>query len=675
MNRFSLGYSQKMFLYPLKRNIHCLCSRKQKNFLKGCVGKHSFTTTEMKLNKIIKLLKHMDCEPKKSPPNINELKGFENDLISLIKNIEFKKTRSKFQNKLKNDVLKINESNEIIVAADKTSNMYEMSYENYDKLLSENITQRYKKEKHQTAASIVNECKSIAKKLHIENRLRSTIEKPAFITIKDHKENFENNMKCRLINPTKTEIGRVSKYILDRINTDIRSKCKLNQWKNTKDAINWFSQLRQKNKLTFLTFDIIDFYPSISDELLNKSIEWARKHTSIDDQEYETIMHSRRTLLHDNKGNMWTKKEIKKQFDVSMGAFDGAEVCELIDLCIISTINESIKFESIGLYRDDGLAVLKSATGSESERMRKRLIKTFQDNDLSITSLTNITSANFLDITLNLTMESYKPYRKPNDQPLYIDKYSNHPRHIIKTLPNTISKRISELSSTKKDFEEAAPIYIEAMKQAKHDCQIKYAKENQQTSKQKNRKRNIICYNPPFNNQVSTNIGKEFFKLLRKYFPKENKLFNKNNIKISYRCTRNMQQIIKAHNAKTINGKNIIDPNGKTCNCRQPTKCPLDGNCLSGCIIYKATISLEKEQVAYIGLTSTTFKERYNNHNKSTNTIYKYKCLILKLDLGLGFNIRIHAPPSTAPLVVSRYQNASQQAAPLRALWPTMTRP
>ena len=55
------------------------------------------------------------------------------------------------------------------------------------------------------------------------------------------------------------------------------------------------------------------------------------------------------------------------------------------------------------------------------------------------------------------------------------------------------------------------------------------------------------------------------------------------------------------------------------CNCRQPTKCPLDGNCLSSCIIYKATVSLEKEQVAYIGLTSTTFKERYNNHNKSFN--------------------------------------------------------
>ena len=121
--------------------------------------------------------------------------------------------------------------------------------------------------------------------------------------------------------------------------------------------------------------------------------------------------------------------------------------------------------------------------------------------------------------------------------------------HIIKTLPKTISKRISELSSTKKDFEEAAPIYIEAMKQAKHDCQIKYKKENHQTSKQKTRKRNIIWYNPPFNNKVSANIRKEFFMLMRKYFRKENKfnkLFNKNNVKINYGCTRNMLQIIKA---------------------------------------------------------------------------------------------------------------------------------
>ena len=66
------------------------------------------------------------------------------------------KTRGKFQNKLKSDVLKISASIEINVAADKTNNMYKMSYENHDKPMSENIAHWYKKEKHQTAASIVN---------------------------------------------------------------------------------------------------------------------------------------------------------------------------------------------------------------------------------------------------------------------------------------------------------------------------------------------------------------------------------------------------------------------------------------------------------------------------------------------------------------------------------------
>ena len=114
----------------------------------------------------------------------------------------------------------------------------------------------------------------------------------------------------------------------------------------------------------------------------------------------------------------------------SMGAFDGAKVCELIGLYIHSTINESLNFGRIGLYRDDDLAVLKFATGSESERMKKRLIKTFRDNGLSIISHTNIT-ANFLDISLILRSD-------------------------------TISKGISELSSTKKVFE-AVTLYNEAI--------------------------------------------------------------------------------------------------------------------------------------------------------------------------------------------------------------------
>ena len=77
---------------------------------------------------------------------------------------------------------------------------------------------------------------------------------------------------------------------------------------NTKNVINWFSQQTQKSNVSFLTLDIIDFYPFTSDELKNKSIELAKEHSAIDDTECETIMHARRNLLYDNIGNMWNKK-------------------------------------------------------------------------------------------------------------------------------------------------------------------------------------------------------------------------------------------------------------------------------------------------------------------------------------------------------------------------------
>ena len=70
---------------------------------------------------------------------------------------------------------------------------------------------------------------------------------------------------------------------------------------------------------------------------------------------------------------------------------------------------------------------------------------------------------------------------------------------------------------------------------------------------QKKNQKKCICFNPPFSTNVKTNIGKILFKLLRKHFPKTNKLhkiFNKNTIKIS--CTRNMGSIISEHNQHNI---------------------------------------------------------------------------------------------------------------------------
>ena len=99
----------------------------------------------------------------------------------------------------------------------------------------------------------------------------STKLNPAFITIKYHKDKFTNNAKCRLINPTKPEISKVTKNIVDNMNVSKKFKADVNQWRSTKEVIRWFNNLENKKQLSYLTFDIVDVYPSITDNLLIKT--------------------------------------------------------------------------------------------------------------------------------------------------------------------------------------------------------------------------------------------------------------------------------------------------------------------------------------------------------------------------------------------------------------------
>ena len=64
-------------------------------------------------------------------------------------------------------------------------------------------------------------------------------------------------------------------------------------------------------------------------------------------------------------------------------------------------------------------------SGPQIEQRKKKIIKIFKDCGLSITVTTNITS--ILHLTLNLETESYQPFRKPNNDPIYININSNHP--------------------------------------------------------------------------------------------------------------------------------------------------------------------------------------------------------------------------------------------------------
>ena len=80
----------------------------------------------------------------------------------------------------------------------------------------------------------------------------------------------------------------------------------------------------------------------------------------------------------------------------------------------------------MGLYRDDGLIVLNNKNGQQTDRTRKKIVKIFKDTDFSIDITPNLVEVNFLDVTFNLLNETYRPYRKPNDELKYINVSSNH---------------------------------------------------------------------------------------------------------------------------------------------------------------------------------------------------------------------------------------------------------
>ena len=161
------------------------------------------------------------------------------------------------------------------------------------------ITSTYKKADEKVIDDINLEAKELATSLNIEDRMECLAKQQAFITLKDHKENFKNNPTCRLINPAKSEMGLVSKQILERIITEMRSTTLLNQWKNTSLVIKWFKNINNKSNHTFVIFDIDSFYPSISENLLKNAISYAKQYVTITDQEVDIIMHSRKSLLFD----------------------------------------------------------------------------------------------------------------------------------------------------------------------------------------------------------------------------------------------------------------------------------------------------------------------------------------------------------------------------------------
>ena len=132
-----------------------------------------------------------------SPKPVKEPTPFETELISLVKNIKFIKVRNHFQDQLQQDLKRIKASNKTMTLADKTTNIYRLPREEYEKVLNDSITATYKKASNNIKKKINAAGKQVLRNNKVLKRIQTNGENNCFISLKDHKENFQNNPTCK----------------------------------------------------------------------------------------------------------------------------------------------------------------------------------------------------------------------------------------------------------------------------------------------------------------------------------------------------------------------------------------------------------------------------------------------------------------------------------------------
>ena len=298
--------------------------------------------------------------------------------------------------------------------------------------------------------------------------------------------------------------------------------------------------------------DIKKFYPSITERALDRALDLAKEYIVIPLDKVEIIKHCRRTLLF-YEDSIWIKKGESGNFDTQIGAYDGAEICELVECVLLYNINKIVDPGSPGLYHNDGLVIIDKSTPRKCDNIRKRLHRLFVEFEFKLEIQRDLKIADYLDVTLNLYNRTVSSFRKKNQDLRYVDRGSNHPNQVFKHIPQGREHRLSTNSSNKDILERNGQVYEKALKNGGYGVKLVYKdnREGNDTKKRRNRPRKTLWFNPPYNMEVVNNLGKEFFKLLKRNFPDTNplhKIFNKNSIKLSYSYMPNINSIINKSN-------------------------------------------------------------------------------------------------------------------------------
>ena len=162
----------------------------------------------------------------------------------------------------------------------------------------------------------------------------------------------------------------------------------------------------------FIQFNIIEFYPSITRELLLKSLNHAREYMDITDEEIKIILACRKSILADNH-RTWVKN-LWENFNIPMGTFDLAQIADLIGIYILDMLGHIVNLEQVGLYRVEGIIFIPDSNGPKISRIQKKIIRAFKLLGLQIEIALNLKIVDFLDVTLNLDNSAFKPFSSSN---------------------------------------------------------------------------------------------------------------------------------------------------------------------------------------------------------------------------------------------------------------------
>ena len=259
----------------------------------------------------------------------------------------------------------------------------------------------------------------------------------------------------------------------------------------------------------------------------------------------------------------------------------------------------------------------------------KRISNALKLLGFRITLNTNLKIVNFLDVTLNLKKSTFEPYKKRMIHPFIYTLLQTTHSQLSNKYPHYLIILPTLTFSTKTNT------YDNTLKNSSYKQTVEYTSPK---SKPKHRNRNIIWFNPPYNQCIASNIGNDFLNLICKHFPNHSflaKIFNWNNIKVIYSCTSNISQIIKGHQKKIeILHSNTHLTNNATVGIKKhvPYKTISTKN-----VVYRATVKTNNSVKQYIGAMESTIKQRIYNHNLSfpsrnysTNAFFINSCLASK---------------------------------------------